>query len=117
MGVKAEEPRIAYAADKGGVILNGCRTGGCSCYLPVSQFSPKLVDTVPGDSTGSVPRGTAPSPNFRPMSVVAKRLDGSRYTWYEGRRPFYVFSFFIILFCLVSVRQTKLATRQLLGAR
>jgi len=29
-------------------------------------------------------RGTAP--NFRPMSIVAKRLGGSRsYTWYEGR--------------------------------
>jgi len=27
------------------------------------------------------------------------------------------FSFFVILFCLVSVRQTKLATRQLLDAR
>jgi len=32
-------------------------------------------------------RGTA-APNFRPMSVVAKRLGGSRSTWYGGRsRP------------------------------
>jgi len=33
---------------------NGCRMGGCSCSLPVSQFSPKIVDTVPSDSTRRV---------------------------------------------------------------
>ena len=32
-------------------------------------------------------RGTAP-PNFRPMSIVPKRLDGSTFPWYGGRpRP------------------------------
>jgi len=31
----------------------------------------------------SLTRGTAPSPTFRPMSTLAKRLDGSR--WCRGR--------------------------------
>jgi len=30
------------------------------------------------EETATPPRGTAPYPNFRPMSVAAKRLDGSR---------------------------------------
>jgi len=30
------------------------------------------------------PKGAQP-PNFRPMSIVAKRLEGSRSTWYGGR--------------------------------
>jgi len=34
-----------------------------------------------------LPKG-AHTPNFRPISVVAKWLDGSRFTWYGGRpRP------------------------------
>ena len=33
-----------------------------------------------------VPRKRGTAPNFRPMSVVAKRLDGLRYhNWYGGR--------------------------------
>jgi len=33
------------------------------------------------------PKGRSPPPNFQPMSVVAKWLDGSRWdaTWYGGR--------------------------------
>ena len=32
--------------------------------------------------------GWTAAPNFRPMSIVAKRLEGSRSTWYGGRpRP------------------------------
>ena len=52
------------------------------------------VDLSPGkivldaDQAPPPPRGTVPSPNFRPMSVVAKRLDGSRCHLAGGRpRP------------------------------
>jgi len=31
-----------------------------------------------GDPATPPQKGTQPSPNFRPMSIVAKRLDGSR---------------------------------------
>jgi len=32
-----------------------------------------------GDSAPSPKRGQSPLPNFQPMSIVAKRLDGSRW--------------------------------------
>jgi len=39
-----------------------------------------------GDSAPSPDKRGTPAPSFRPMSVVTKRLDGSRYaTWYGGR--------------------------------
>ena len=63
--------------------------------LPLPQIFPP-IDSLP--ASGLTPR--------------TSRLD--RFFWAS---PFYVFSFFVILFCLASVRQTKLATRQLLGAR
>ena len=38
-----------------------------------------------GDPASLSPkRGRNPLPNFRPMSVVAKRLDGSDGTWHGG---------------------------------
>jgi len=51
-----------------------------------------MVGLGPGDfvldwhPATSPKKGTAP--NFRPMSIVAKRLDASGYQWYGGRpRP------------------------------
>jgi len=47
------------------------------------DFSPGHI-VLDGDPASHRKRGIAP--NFRPMSVVAKRLDGLRcHSWYEGR--------------------------------
>jgi len=59
----------------------------------------------------SLQRGTA-APNFRPMSVVAKRSPIS-----ATAEHLFAFSFFITMFLLGSVRQIKLAIRQLLDGR
>jgi len=71
---------------------NGGRTYlRTKCHLDPSNRL-DLVDLGPGDivldGDPTPPKGHIP--NFWPMSVVAKRLDGSRYqdaTWYGGRPP------------------------------
>jgi len=73
--------------------------------LPLS-FTP---GSRPTSSTDLSPIDSLPASGLTPRT---SRLD--RFFWAS---PFYVFSFFIILFLLGSVRQTKLASRQLLGAR
>jgi len=37
------------------------------------------------DSTHSLSKKGAEPPHFRPMFIVAKRVDGSRWTWHGGR--------------------------------
>jgi len=38
-----------------------------------------------GDTAPLPKKGGVPLPNFRPISIVAKRLDASSATWYGGR--------------------------------
>ena len=84
MEVEAEEPRIAYAAAKGGEEENGCRTGDWSYSFPVSQLSPKTVGVGPGDNTGSVSVNVGMrkhAPQLRPGLWTIQPARG--FLWYE----------------------------------
>ena len=50
--------------------------------------SKNFIKALAGSPSSSSPKKGAQPPNFRPISIVTKRLDGSRCTWYGGRhRP------------------------------
>jgi len=98
-----------------------CLCPSCSCSYYFFSLCQLTTLTIHNSLSLSLPAQDLPLPQIfppidsLPASVLTPRT--SRLDRFFWASPFYVFISFVILFCLVSVRQTKLATRQLLGAR
>ena len=85
------------------------RLYGLRCHLVRSYASAQATLCLDGDPTP--PKQGHSTPTFRPMYIMAKRSPIS------ASAELVCFSFFITLFLFGFVWQTKLAIRQLLGAR